>query len=392
LRLEGYTLSRTAVPSGSFFDIDLAWTATDYPQARYQSNVWLVGPDGLTWSDLDTHRPRLYEDAPDTRAWQPEQWGWDSREVTVLRGTPPGQYDIVLTLFDFATLQPVTLLAEDGAVLGPTAVLGQITITETEQTGATSENLGLVEGMPLLEFRQDRAVAVPGDVVLLTFFWQRPSALPRAETFNLQLLNENEADIFSWELPFTLPSYPPADWPVQATIRGQHLLRLPAGLDSGSYQFMADGLVLGEIDITAPERLFEVVEMETAVSATFSQNNQPLITLVGLTQSPISNLQSPLTLLWHAEAEMPTSYRVFVHLVDGAGQILAQADGEPANWTRPTTGWVPGEYILDEHTLTLPADLPLDASLRIGLYDPATNQRLQTQQGEFVVVPLGGEQ
>ena len=102
--------------------------------------------------------------------------------------------------------------------------------------------------------------------------------------------------------------------------------------------------------------------------------------------------KSPLTLLWHAEAEMPTSYRVFVHLVDGAGQILAQADGEPANWTRPTTGWVPGEYILDEHTLTLPADLPLDASLRIGLYDPATNQRLQTQQGEFVVVPLGGEQ
>ena len=82
-------------------------------------------------------------------------------------------------------------------------------------------------------------------------------------------------------------------WPTGITVRGQHLLRLPAGLDSGSYRFVADGLVLREIDITAPERVFEEVEMETAVNATFSQNNQPLITLAGLTQLPITNYQLP---------------------------------------------------------------------------------------------------
>ncbi len=388
LRLEGYNLSRTAVPSGGLFDIDLAWTATDPPQAQYQSNIWLEGPDGLTWSDLDTHRPRLYEDMPDTRFWQPGQWAWDSREVAALRGTPPGQYDIVLTLFDLATLQPVTLLDENGAVLGPTAVLGQISITQPETSRTVSENFSLIAGMPLLEYRQDRAAAVPGDVVLLTFFWERPSVLPTSETFRLQLLNEDDEAAFVWERPFSLPSYPPANWPPQTTIRGQHLLRLPAGLDSGSYRFVADELVLGEIDITAPERMFEAVEMDTAVSTTFSQDNQPLITLVGLTQSPVSNLQSPLTLLWRAEAEMPTSYRVFIHLVDANGQILAQTDGEPANWSRPTTGWVPGEYILDDHTLTLPPDLPAGASLRVGLYNPVTNQRLQTDSGDFVTLSL----
>jgi hypothetical protein len=159
---------------------------------------------------------------------------------------------------------------------------------------------------------------------------------------------------------------------------------------------VAGGLELGEIEVTAPDRVFEAVEMETAVSATFTQNNQPLITLVGLTQSPVSDpsassgqvLQSPISLLWRAETEMPTSYRVFIHLVDGDGQILAQADGEPANWSRPTTGWVPGEYIFDDHTLTLPPNLPADANLRIGLYDPTTNQRLQTETGDFVTVPF----
>ncbi|WP_420640542.1 hypothetical protein [Candidatus Leptofilum sp.] len=388
LRLAGYNLSETAVPSGGFFDIDLAWTATDFPQARYQSNVWLVGPDGLTWSDLNTFRPRLYEDAPDTRAWQPGQWGWDSREVTILRGTPPGQYDIVLTLFDFETLQPITLLNANGVVVGPTAVLGQITVTEPEPTDAAREALGQIQGISLLEVRQDREAAVPGDVALLTFFWQRPSGNPASDTFNLELRDANDAIAHTWTQPFTLPSYPPAEWLAETEIRGQHLLRLPAALTSGSYQFVADGITLGEIDITAPERVFEAVEMETAVAATFSQNNQPLITLVGLSQSPVSNLQSPISLLWRAEAETPTSYRVFIHLVNADGQILGQADGEPANWSRPTTSWVPGEYILDDHILPLPPDLPPDASLRIGLYNPTTDQRLQTEAGEYVTLPL----
>ena len=389
LRLDGYSLSKTAVPSGGTFDIDLAWTATDHPRARYQSNVWLVGPDGLTWSDLNTFRPRLYEDAPDTRAWLPGQWAWDSREVTVLRGTPPGQYNIVLTLFDFATLQPITLLDANGAVVGPTAVLGQITVTEPESQTFVSDHIrGLVRNIRLHDYRQDRTEAIPGDQVLLTFLWSRSHLrVVSVEHFDLKLLDENDEEVFNWDLPFTLPDYPPSEWPAQM-VRGQHLLRLPAGLESGSYQFEADGLVLDEIDITAPEREFEAVEMETAVSQTFSQNDTPLITLMGLTQSPISNLQLPISLLWRAEAEMSTSYRVFIHLVNADGQILAQADGEPASWSRPTTGWVPGEYILDEHGLTLPPTLPPNASLRIGLYNPATGQRLPTEDGEFVVVPL----
>ncbi|MCA9947923.1 MAG: hypothetical protein KC449_30785, partial [Anaerolineales bacterium] len=178
----------------------------------------------------------------------------------------------VLTLFDFATLQPITLLAADGSVVGPTAVLGQIEVTEPEPTGA-ADSLGSVQGISLLEYRQDRETAVPGDVVLLTFFWQRPSDVPLVQNFNLELRNANGDVAHNWLLPFTLPGYPPADWVVGTTIRGQHLLRLPAGLDSGSYQFVADGLALGQIDITAPERVFEAVEMETAVDQTFSQDS-----------------------------------------------------------------------------------------------------------------------
>jgi len=381
LRLEGYNLSRETVPGGETFDIDLAWTAVDAPRAQYQSNVWLAGPDGLLWSDKETQRPRIYEDQPPTQMWQPGQWAWDSREVQTLPGIPPGKYDVVLTLFDRETLQPLTLRDEQGQVVGPTAVIGQITITQPEtppeftpQYRQTADLPGL--NLRLLGFNQDRAETIPGEGVLLTFFWEALGQ-PTAEMLPISLLDEAGTAVYVWEEP--LP-------PVDGRVRSQHLLRLPASLESGAYRFaLPDGATLETITVTAPARLFEPPQMDTAVNETFFENGRPFATLAGYT---ISDLQSPISLLWKVENETVTSYRVFVHLLDASGQIIAQSDGEPANWRRPTTGWTAGEYILDEHSLTLPEELPGGPlTLRIGLYDPATGERLPAAGGDAVVIP-----
>ena len=392
LRLDGYNLSQNSVASGSTFDIDLAWTAVSAPATQYQSNVWLADANGLLWSDKETHRPRLYEDLPPTVQWQPGEWGWDSREVAVLPGTPPGVYNIVVTQFDRNTLQPLTLTdSQTGAVVGPTAVLGQITVTlpnrPTPLTPQVAQSGDLAEfGLILHGYSQDREQAAPGDPLLLTLFWERTGDL-RA-TFPLELRDAAGNAVTDW------PLSPPASddlWPRGYFLRAQQSLRLPASLGSGSYQFFVADIPLGELAIEAPERVFVQPAVETSLNTPFlnPDTNQPLATLIGLT---VSNLQSPnllISLLWRANAETPTSYRVFIHLVDQDGQIIAQADGEPANWSRPTSGWAPGEYISDSHTLPLPTDLPPNLTLRIGLYNPATGQRLATPSGgDFVVVPL----
>jgi hypothetical protein len=86
---------------------------------------------------------------------------------------------------------------------------------------------------------------------------------------------------------------------------------------------------------------------------------------------------------------MRTSYHVFVHLVDESGQIMAQSDGAPANWTRPTTGWAVGETIVDEHHLEIPAEMAREnLSLRVGLYEAETGERLQTGTADFVTILL----
>jgi hypothetical protein len=83
-----------------------------------------------------------------------------------------------------------------------------------------------------------------------------------------------------------------------------------------------------------------------------------------------------LTLYWQSQQRLPTSYKIFIHLVDSAGALAAQVDYIPKNWTYPTHWWEAGEYISDEVALPV-HDLPPGAyQLRLGLYDPDTNERL----------------
>jgi hypothetical protein len=84
-----------------------------------------------------------------------------------------------------------------------------------------------------------------------------------------------------------------------------------------------------------------------------------------------------LTLYWTAESAGNRDWTVFVHLLDGAGQRMAQADGPPMGGRYPTTAWAAGEIVADAHTLSLPDVLPGGPyQLLVGLYDLTSGERL----------------
>ena len=84
-----------------------------------------------------------------------------------------------------------------------------------------------------------------------------------------------------------------------------------------------------------------------------------------------------LTLFWTARAPVADAYTVFVHLIAADGYDLLDADSPPVNGRRPTDGWAVGETIIDPHLLAIPTDMsPGDYELEIGLYLPATGERL----------------
>jgi hypothetical protein len=79
-----------------------------------------------------------------------------------------------------------------------------------------------------------------------------------------------------------------------------------------------------------------------------------------------------LTLYWESLAATATNYKVFVHVLDAAGQIVAQVDQIPVNGIAPTHRWQPGDLIRDPYQITLPPDLLAGRySLFAGLYTEA---------------------
>ena len=103
-----------------------------------------------------------------------------------------------------------------------------------------------------------------------------------------------------------------------------------------------------------------------------------------------SSLFEPLPVAKFADTDQ--SYKVFVQLLDSEQRIVAQSDKIPFHHDqpRPTTSWVPAEYILDTHHLQLPADLDPTAeySLIVGLYNEATGERLPAAQTDTDFIPL----
>ena len=107
------------------------------------------------------------------------------------------------------------------------------------------------------------------------------------------------------------------------------------------------------------------------------------ITLLGYDWQQV-NEQLELTLFWQSETAVAHNYDIFVHVLNQAGDIIAQADQQPVASLAPTSVWQPGDLIRDPYTLPWTAEA---ATIRLGLYDRDTGTRLALPDGvEWVVV------
>ncbi len=88
-----------------------------------------------------------------------------------------------------------------------------------------------------------------------------------------------------------------------------------------------------------------------------------------------------LTTTWQQQAE-PAPVKMFVHLLDETGDLATQWDGLGLAWE----GWRQDDVVRQQHSLTLPADLPAGTyRLVAGLYDSQTQERWRLPNGEEFV-------
>ena len=379
VRLLGVTLSPSLPDAAQTIHLETYWQAQRPIGLPYDFGVHIVDENGIPWETPDTGRPR------DWRFIGPDPWPLNGYrlepfELHLLDGAPPGLYQVQMGLVRRDTGQTVA-----AHTMATVRVLRPANGSRPPEPGLQPLTPPpAAAGLTLLGSRLDRTAARPGDPARVALLWQVARAADNA--FTLSLVAADGATAWTLTRP-VVPLYEPSQWRDGDRLRSETVLRFPATLVGGDYAWQAQWggqppVSVGTVTITAPERSYTLPPLSI-------QTNAPLGEVAELLGADVVQAADGLRvrLAWRSLAETSVSYRVFVHLRDAAGGIVAQSDGEPASWGRPTTGWLPGEVVLDDHLLPLPPDLPPGSyTLITGLYDPDSGARLQLPDGNDTVL------
>jgi len=408
LALDEAALSAEPLAAGSgVLAADLTWRLLSPPPAGAGDltvGLRLVDAAGRVWAQRDSLP--LAGSAPFS-GWTVGEPGVDRHGLLVPAGTPPGDYQVTLRVYG----QPDSVLpATFAGGSGGEVPLGTVQVVRPE-TPLPVEALTFDRPLDSLGNRADFArlrllglnlrggpAYRTGETVDVDLFWQALAAPGEDYLPRLQLLGADGRVYAELTEKPVAGAYPTAWWQAGELVRDPHALPVPAAMPAGRYRLAlslvraADGSLveigpgqtsidLAEIEVQGREHGYEAPAPEHVQVAQFG----PAVELAGydLTEIPARGAEagrdSPLevTLYWHAQQTPDKNYRVFVHLLDAEGQIVAQHDGTPGDGELPALGWLPGEYVADTHRLALPSALPAGAyRLLVGLYDPVTRQRL----------------
>jgi hypothetical protein len=177
--------------------------------------------------------------------------------------------------------------------------------------------------------------------------------------------------------------FPPPSTGDVELVRARHELPLALLQEDGRYQVTVtlsadDGQESGRFDVgtlyvSGEGRQFSAPAPETPLAVDLGS----ALSLAGFDGPRQSSQSLDLTLFWQAKEEMDISYKYFVHLFDAeSGELVAQLDGVPRDWSYPTNVWHAGEYVSDRISLPLSGVENGRYRLEVGLYHPDTGERL----------------
>ncbi len=246
--------------------------------------------------------------------------------------------------------------------------------------------------MRLMGYDQSPPSARPGQTVTLTLYWQPQSEVERDYTSYVHLVNEAGQSVVQSDHRLGGDYYPTSLWRPGEVLRDQHVLSIPAGTPPGAYRLVAGmylypaleplggGADVGLLAVKDPASIQTALpgNVQHPVEMGFGER----IMLLGYDQA-LSAGELKLTLYWQAEQPLNPNWTVFVHLVDAAGALKSQHDGQPRDGHYPTSVWDQGEVVDDQHLLPLPDGLA-DGTYRVevGLYSTESGERLPTLDDE----------
>jgi hypothetical protein len=329
----------------------------------------------------------------------------DRHGLLIPAGTPPGPYQLLLSVRRVSDDHPLDLRDAQGQPLGVELLLGEVEVVDPNPPVglaalpvqiATDALFG--QEARLVGYSLGQAPFKAGEILPLNLFWESLTDAPGPLTTVIQLQDTVTGQpVFSLE---RAPLRPTSQWQRRTLLRDPYDLSLPATLPPGAYQLVIalltpeqtrltvegrDYLPLTMVETIDRPHNFEAPTPQITLEVNFSDQAQ--LAGLDLPQTTVKAGGSlPLTLYWQALAPLDRSWKVFVHLVDSQGNIVSQQDQIPGAGQFPTTSWLPNEYLVDSYHLLIPADTPPGRQayrLEIGLYD-ASSRLPVVEAGEIV--------
>lgn len=384
--------------------ITLTWRKLDNLGSDHRVTLRLTDADGRTWASRDS-LPRG-GDASFTDLAVGESL-IDRHGLMVPAGTPPGDYQLRLSVYDQAGDHPLDLLDDQDQPQGVEAILATIHIVPPStplppdalpvQFPSPSDFDGRVR---LLGYSLGDGPFQAGDPLTFSLFWQALANGDEPYVVFAQLQDETGQPVALSETP---PIYPSDRWSDGAVLRDPHEISLPATLPPGTYRLAVgllrpdgsrlpvagdDQVVLASVETTqrlhdfsppSPQHLLDARFGDRARLAGYDLRG-------GVDAHPGESLT--LVLYWQALETFDRPYTVFAHLVDADDHIFGQRDQVPGDGDFPTTSWVPGEYLTDAYAIPVNLDTPSgEYWIEIGFYDPLDGTRLPVTDADGQ--PLG---
>lgn len=389
----GFPVNVPTATAGDLLWAEIAWRKSADSAADYQVALRVEDEAGHVVGRVD--KPLL------NNLWHQGTGRWpvgaverDYYLVPIDLATMPGTYRLKAVVYaaDDEARRLAPALPGIGADLAVT--LGDVEVRPppvppdvTTLTIPQHLNLEVGDGLRLLGFDPGFAGALrPGDRATLSLWWH--AVKPPAHGMDVVIgIGQGEQ---AWRLggpqPLGGADHHLQEWPAEMIVRTFLDLRVPPDVEAGRYnlglrlQDRESGMVLadwllGQVEVAGRARTFGAPAISYPLEADFGGQ----IRLLGY-DLDVSRVgeggPARLTLYWQAQAEMDTAYKVFVHLLNGLGQIITQVDREPQAGEAPTTGWLAGEVVVDDIEVAAVEGMAGTQSIAVGLYDPMTGQRL----------------
>ncbi len=380
IRLIGCDLPGSTFRSGQALPLTLYWTPSgDMIQQKIGGSLLLRDPAGIIVSQVEFAAP----DGIPTSEWVPGFYVRQAVDLPLPPGTPPGVYALQAALID-----PVfgyNLGVIDAA--GQTDILLDLAVVEVAPPRRAAST-GDLEIGPLLNADLDGALtlvtmnaisseAEVGQQVPVIWVWRAREVPSGALDARLIWIDEEgEIAASSRSVP-PATGYPTDQWRKRDVWRGVHMLHVPGSLDAGRYEVAVqlvdaggqptgDQVIVGSMVVSTPPRSFEVPAMQIAAAVDWSNG----IRLLGYDLPRTRFSQGDglhLSLYYQPQQPLTDNLTSVVQLVDEAGQMRAQWEQIPANGSRPTTGWAPGEVVEVVYGLVLGESIPPGSyRLRVG--------------------------